>query len=155
MPRQAVASAPASSASVPAVTAPEARPALSATAVPKPQVDESQAQVQQALQAWAKAWSDKNLSAYFAAYASAFTPGKEVSHAAWKAERTARIAGRRFIRVGLSNVTFEKKSSKVTVRFTQNYESDNLLSSQRKRLDFMLEDGRWRIVRETVIGNTP
>ncbi len=131
------------------------KPTSPASISPEVKLDENHVQVQQAVEAWAKAWSDKNLSSYFGAYSSRFTPGKGVAHADWKVERTARIAGRQFIRVAVSNVTFEKKSPNITVRLTQTYESDNLLSSNRKRLDFALEDGRWKIVRETVIGQTP
>lgn len=147
--------APSSSSTATARAAAEAKPILSESSAPKTKLDENQALVQQAIETWAKAWSDKNLPAYFGVYASGFTPGKGVSNAGWKAERTARIAGRQFIRVGVSNVTFETKNAGITVRFTQTYESDNLVSSNRKRLDFALEDGRWLIVRETVIGNTP
>lgn len=142
-------------ASAPVKTAPEVKTMVSASNAPKPKLDENQSLVQQALKTWAKAWSDKNLPAYFGAYSSAFTPGKGVSHASWQAERTARIAGRQFIRVAVSNVTFEVKNEGIAARFTQSYESDNLVNSNRKRLDFVLENGHWRIVRETVIGNTP
>jgi tetratricopeptide (TPR) repeat protein len=134
---------------------PPVKPPLAASAADKPQLDSTQVQVQQALEAWAKAWSQQNLSSYFGAYSTEFTPGKEVSHTAWKSERTARIVGRQFIRVAVSHVTFEKSSAKVIARFTQNYESDNLITSNRKRLDFVFEDGHWRIVREAVISNTP
>lgn len=131
------------------------KPTSPASISPEVKLDENHVQVQQAVEAWAKAWSDKNLSSYFGAYSSRFTPSKGVAHADWKAERTARIAGRQFIRVAVSNVTFEKKGPNITVRLTQTYESDNLLSSNRKRLEFAFEDGHWRIVRETVIGQTP
>lgn len=132
-----------------------AKPALPEPAGKQAANDSTQAQVHKAMAAWAKAWSEKNLPAYFDAYVSDFTMGKDVPHASWRAERTARISSRQFIRVATSNVTFEISNAKITARFNQTYESDNLQSNNRKRLDFVLEDGRWKIARETVIVTTP
>lgn len=115
--------------------------------------DNTRAQVQAAVQAWAQAWSTQNMPAYLAAYTADYTPGKGISRAAWEAERTARIAGRKFVRVKVNNFNFETTGTKVIARFTQLYESDNIISSHRKRLELVKQEGRWKIVRETVISN--
>lgn len=158
---------PASRAEAVATTKPEA-PKPEATASSKPEAskaDTAQAeltqakahdeatrqQLQSAVTAWAKAWSEQNMAAYFAAYAPGYTPSKSVSRANWKAERTARIVDRQYIKVMVSNFSFDNKSGKATVRFNQIYESDNIRSSHRKRLEMEQFDGRWKIVRETVI----
>lgn len=115
-------------------------------------VDEAaRQQMQAAVESWAQAWSAQNTAAYFAAYAPDFTPLKSMPRANWEAERTSRIVGRRFIKVTVSNFSFEKKGGKTAVAFNQVYESDSIQSKQRKRLDLLQIDGRWKIVRETVI----
>jgi uncharacterized protein YchJ len=113
--------------------------------------DATRQQLQAAVQAWAQAWSAQNMTAYFGAYAPDYTPSKWTPRAAWEAERTSRIVGRQFVKVSVSNFSFENKGSKTAVRFNQVYESDNIQSTHRKRLDLMQIDGRWKIVRETVI----
>ena len=80
-------------------------------------------------------------------------PVEGSSRSAWEAERKARIAGRQFIRVKVSNFTFESTGSKVIARFTQTYESENIQSTSRKRLEFVHLEGLWKIARETVISN--
>lgn len=113
--------------------------------------DATRLQLQTAVQAWAQAWSAQNMAAYFGAYAPDFTPSKWTPRANWEAERTSRIVGRQFVKVTVNNFSFENKGSKTAVRFNQVYESDNIQSTHRKRLDLVLIDGRWKIVRETVI----
>lgn len=108
-------------------------------------------QLQAAVEAWAQAWSAQNMAAYFGAYAPDFTPSKWTRRGDWESERTSRIVGRQFVKVSVSNFSFENKGSKTAVRFNQVYESDNIRSTHRKRLDLAQIDGRWKIVRETVI----
>lgn len=115
--------------------------------------DATRQQLQETVQAWAKAWSTQNMPVYLAAYTPDYTPGKGTTRSVWEAERTARIAGRTFIRVKVSNFTFEDTGTKMIVRFTQIYESDNIQSTHRKRLEFVRFDGLWKISRETIINN--
>jgi len=115
--------------------------------------DTTRQQVQEAVQAWAQAWRTQNMSGYLAAYTPDYTPGERTTRPAWEAERTERIVGRQFIRVKVSNFTFENTGTKVIARFTQIYESDNIQSTSRKRLEFVQSEGRWKIARETVINN--
>lgn len=115
-------------------------------------LDESTRQhLQAAVEAWAQAWTAQNMAAYLGAYAPDYTPSKWTTRADWEAERASRIVGRQFVKVSVSNFSFENKSSKTAVRFDQVYESDNIRSTHRKRLDLAQIDGRWKIVRETVI----
>jgi len=110
-------------------------------------------QLQEAVQAWAQAWSAQNMPVYLASYTPDYTPGKGTTRSAWEAERTARIVGRTFVRVKVSNFTFEDTGTKMNVRFTQVYESDNIQSTHRKRLEFVRIEGLWKISRETIINN--
>jgi Tfp pilus assembly protein PilF len=115
--------------------------------------DETRRQLQTAVEAWAKAWSSQDMPAYLAAYSPEFSTAKWSSRAQWEAERTARIVGRQFVSVTVSHFTFEKLGQKMLVRFNQAYKSDNIVSTNRKRLDMALQEGRWQIVKENVIGN--
>lgn len=110
-------------------------------------------QLQDAVQAWAQAWSSQNMNDYFAAYTPDYTPSKSITREAWQSERRDRIAGRQFVRVKVSNFSFEDTGKKVIARFNQVYESDNIQSKHRKRLELVLLEGSWKIARETVISN--
>lgn len=112
-----------------------------------------QQELQKSVQAWAKAWSSQNMQLYFSAYSPEYKQSKSNSRAAWEAEREARIVDRQFVRVEVSNISFEKSGNKVIARFTQLYESDSIKSKQRKRLDFIRLAGDWKITRETVMSN--
>lgn len=147
-----MAQAPASTASSSAVADPSAS-SSEKTGKVNTLDDANRQQLQEAVEVWAKAWSDQNMSAYFATYTPDYTPGKSTTRTAWEAERTARIVGRQFVRVKVSNISFEKKDNKVISRFNQLYESDNIRSSHRKRLEWVQLEGRWKIARETVISN--
>lgn len=140
-----------------AVAPPSAQPPSSAKALDAPVAtggpDElTRQQVQAAVEAWAGAWSAQNVPRYLAAYTADYAPKPGASRAAWEAERTARIAGRRFVRVTVRNFSFEQLGPKVVVRFSQVYESDNLVSTQRKRLDWVRQAEGWKIEHESVIG---
>lgn len=114
--------------------------------------EDTRKQVQADIEAWARAWSEKNMPQYFAAYTPDFSVGKGSGRAAWEAERTSRIVGRRFVRVSVRQFSFEKEGPKVVARFSQVYESDNIFSTHRKRLDLVRHEGHWKIERENVIG---
>ena len=141
----------------PPATKPESKSAAKPDSKPEnhpSEVDAATGQlIQTAVESWAKAWSAQNMTAYFAAYSPEFTPYKLPSRAAWEAERTSRIVGRKFIRVSVRHFSYERVGPKVVVRFSQIYESDNISSTQRKRLDMVLHKGRWKIARENIIAN--
>jgi hypothetical protein len=141
----------ASAAPAPPVQALKPKPATAEMAEQAPLDEETRLQVQAAIEAWAGAWSAQNMPAYFAAYTPDFSSPKGLGRAAWEAERTSRIAGRRFVRVSVRQLSFEKVGAKVVARFSQFYESDNISSTHRKRLDLVRHEGGWRIERENVI----
>ncbi len=143
--------APAAAAPAPAVQALKSTPAPVQTSEQAPLDEETRQQVQAAVEAWAQAWSAQNMPQYFAAYTPDYSMPKGLGRAAWEAERTSRIAGRRFVRVSVRQVSFEKVGAKVVARFSQFYESDNISSTHRKRLDLVRHEGGWRIERENVI----
>lgn len=156
---------PTSAAAVPtptpaAPTAPAAAPAQ-ATAAPaapaaKPAVTESASDavkndVKAAVQAWAKAWSAKDLNAYLGSYASGFAPPSGLSRREWEAERKARILPRSRISVGINNlnITLSNDGKRATAQFQQTYNSDNVNATSRKSLEMVKTGNRWQILRES------
>jgi tetratricopeptide (TPR) repeat protein len=131
-------------ATAPVVTQPPA-PVASA---PAQASEAQQREVREAVQAWAQAWSSKNMTAYLGAYAPNFTPGGGVSRANWEAERKARIVPRSRISVEVNDLVVTVNGDRASARFRQAYSSDNLNSSNRKTLDMVKSGNRWLIVRE-------
>lgn len=102
-----------------------------------------------AINAWAKAWSSKDVGGYLAAYGKEFDPPGKQSRQAWEEERKGRILGKSRITVKLSDLTVTVNGSKATARFKQAYSADALNVSSRKTLDLHKVGDRWVIVRES------
>jgi tetratricopeptide (TPR) repeat protein len=106
--------------------------------------------IEQAVQAWAKAWSDKDMARYYAAYADNFVPAKRASRTQWENDRRQRIVSKQTISVQVRDPKINIDGDKAQVRFTQLYDSDNLKNTSRKTLDMVRLDTQWLIVRESV-----
>jgi len=136
----------------------EPRPAAEAkpTATPakeKPAENQSdnEAAVTRAILAWAKAWSNKNVGAYLAAYAKDFkTPGGE-NRSSWEKTRKNRISRPKSIQVTIESprVTMND-ANHASVTFRQNYKSDNLSTSTMKTVVLAKFGDKWLILQERV-----
>jgi tetratricopeptide (TPR) repeat protein len=145
-PAAPVAAAPAPAAST--APAPTAAPATVAAA-PAEVDSATRTAVQNVAEAWASAWSSKDLAGYFAAYAETFTPEGGIARAAWETQRRDRISTPKRIKVGLSEFKVTARSpGNVTLSFRQAYESDNFADSVVKLLDMTNTAGGWKIARE-------
>jgi tetratricopeptide (TPR) repeat protein len=116
--------------------------------VPEKAADAS-AEVLNAVNGWAEAWSKKDADAYLAYYAKDFkTPGGE-PRAAWEKTRRARITAPKSISVNVASPKVTMKGAdQATVTFRQNYRSDVLKANSQKTLILVKSDGRWQIVEE-------
>ncbi len=114
-----------------------------------PSAGAAQDEVESAVQAWAKAWSSKNMQAYLGAYAQSFTPPGGQSRSEWEADRKARIIPRSRIGVDVSDLNITVNGDRATARFRQAYSSDTLNVTSRKTLDMVKSGNRWLIVRES------
>lgn len=142
-----VAAAP-SPAPAPAASA-AAKPATSAAATPVPAAG-NEDEVRAAVQAWASAWSRKDMVAYLGAYGKDFdAPGGRKT---WEEERRKRILGKSKISVQVSNLDIKINGNKAQARFKQDYDADSLSVNSRKTLDLTRVDNRWVIVREATGG---
>lgn len=108
--------------------------------------------VRQAVAAWAKAWSQKNMAAYLQAYDSSFPPPGGQRRKEWEQERRERILSKSRISVSLSQVAVQVKGQTATVRFSQSYQADTLKVSSRKTLKMVKRGKNWLIAQE-LVGN--
>ncbi len=105
--------------------------------------------VQQAVQAWANAWSSRDMGGYLAAYGKDFDPPGNVSRSAWEEERRARITGKSNISVRVDNLSVNVNGNTAVAKFRQHYRANGLSVSSRKTLDMVRAGERWVIVRES------
>jgi murein L,D-transpeptidase YafK len=108
------------------------------------------AAVHQAVMAWSKAWSQKNMSAYLKAYDSSFVPPGGASRKAWEKDRIDRIVYKSSISLSLANLKISTQGDHATVTFVQHYKADQLQVSGRKTLKLVRRGNDWRITHESV-----
>jgi tetratricopeptide (TPR) repeat protein len=141
-----VAAAPAASAAKPAAPVATMPAAPAAPVAAAGNEDE----VRAAVQAWASAWSRKDMGSYLSAYGKDFdAPGGRKK---WEDDRKQRILGKSKISVKVSNLDIKITGNKAQARFKQDYDADSLSVNSRKTLDLVRADNRWVIVRESTGG---
>lgn len=110
------------------------------------------AEVLAVVQAWANAWSSKNVDAYLAQYAQSFRANDGASRKIWASERRERIENKKSIRVVVEKPVVSMVGDKAVVKFRQGYEADALKTSSAKTLTLTKSEGSWRIVSERTGG---
>jgi murein L,D-transpeptidase YafK len=103
-----------------------------------------------ALERWRLDWESRDAERYLGHYSPRFSAGSQ-DFAAWAAHKRVVNAGKAWIRVGLSQVSmlrYPNEANFVVVTFAQQYRSNNLSNTMRKRQYWQKEDGRWRIFYE-------
>lgn len=109
------------------------------------------ADVTEAVQAWADAWSAKDAAQYFASYADGFKP-IGMSKSAWQARREARMSKSKSITVTLSDLKIKAiDDNHASATFAQNYRADSYQDKSRKLLQLEKIDDAWLIVSEQVV----
>ena len=146
-----VVTAPAVKPTVPVVTAATPTPMPATPALPAA-VAASDKDIEQAVQAWAKAWSNKDMSGYLGSYAKNFATPKNLARKDWEEERRDRIMGKSRISVKVSDVVTKSNGNSATVKFRQTYDADALSTSSRKTLELNKVGDRWLIAKETTGG---
>ncbi|MBU1528961.1 MAG: tetratricopeptide repeat protein [Gammaproteobacteria bacterium] len=138
----------------PAPVVAPAAPAISASkpADPKPNSIGMDSAVLNAVEAWAKAWTDQDMVGYLGAYSKEFeTPGK-MNRANWEKMREQRIVGKETIRVVVENPLITISGNEAVVKFKQSYFSNRLNNVSSKTLTMKQEGGTWKITNERVGG---
>ncbi|MBX9870815.1 MAG: tetratricopeptide repeat protein [Burkholderiaceae bacterium] len=147
--------APAPSVAKPAPPPPAAVSAPVKPAAPVPAASSPAApadgarEVEQAVRAWAQAWSDRDMNRYLAAYDARFeTPGRQ-DRSAWEQDRRARIVGKSRITVQLLDLQVTVQGQRAVAKFRQDYKADTLAVLSRKTLELTRTGNRWLIVKES------
>jgi ketosteroid isomerase-like protein len=136
------------SAPPPAPTAVVAVPASPTSASSSGSSASAARDVEQAVENWAKAWSERDMKAYLGSYAKDFSPSGKLSRGDWEEERKSRIMGKAKIRVKLSNITVTVTGNTASAKFKQEYKADALTANSRKTLDLVRSGDRWLITKE-------
>lgn len=132
-----------------ATPAPAPTPVAAAPAAPKPASNAASDDVAKAINAWADAWSRKDMRAYLGAYASDFDTPKGMSRKAWEQEREQRIAGKGGkISVSVDNPQITINGDKATAKFRQHYKATGLSSTTSKTLILVRSGSKWLIREE-------
>ena len=132
-----------------ATSAPAPAPVAAAPAPSKPATSAASDDVAKAINAWADAWSRKDMRAYLGAYASDFDTPKGMSRKAWEQEREQRIAGKGGkISVSVDNPQITINGDKATAKFRQHYKATGLSSSTSKTLILVRSGSKWLIKEE-------
>ena len=119
---------------------------------PAAKSDGDEASVTKVVNAWASAWSRKDVKGYLSYYASEFQVPGGASRKAWENERASRIDKPGKLQVAVSDITVNLNGDKATVRFKQHYTSASLKSSTAKTLVLIRSGSKWLIQQEKVGG---
>ena len=143
--------APAGTSAAPSPTIQPPKPAAEAAAATEPVAAKpSAAEVIDAVQAWARAWSAKDLDAYLSCYSKDFLTPFGERRSEWEMSRRQRIGAPKNISVTVDSPDVEfSANDKASVTFKQGYRSDLVTSgATAKTLVMIKADGRWLIQQE-------
>ncbi len=115
-----------------------------------PSAANGEADVTKTLQAWANAWTRKDVRGYLAYYANDFQTPKGMTRKVWETERTQRIDKPGKLQVSVDDIKISVAGDKATARFRQHYTSATLKSSTSKTVVFVRSGGKWLIQQERV-----
>ncbi len=133
---------------------PSADLAVADPAVTDPTVADPAIAVLTAVEAWSRAWSRGDATAYLSHYASGFRPDDGQTRAQWEASRRSRLAEARDVRVSVLGPQVEMEgNSRAKVAFRQHYVSPTFERTAMKILRLVEDGGRWLIDGETTTGN--
>lgn len=134
--------------------APAARPLAVKSPPVRPAADMGRSAEQDAVlaavNAWAGAWSARDVKAYLDFYSTDFLVPRGMTRDKWTAERTDRITGKQRISVRVESPKVLVDGDRATVQFRQEFSSDKLKSTDQKTLTLIKRDGAWRIREEKV-----
>lgn len=106
-------------------------------------------ELEDALNAWAAAWSARDADLYLSFYSASFRPGGGQDRARWARQRRSRLTRPRWIKVELEDIKVEVADAfHAVVRVRQHYRADNYEDVTLKRFTLKREADGWRIARE-------
>ena len=106
--------------------------------------------LQSAIEQWRRDWEARDTDAYLRHYAGNFE-GDGMNLRQWSERKRQVNAGKSWIKLALGNVSmlrYPGKEEMVVVTFDQDYKSNNLSNLMKKRMYWVKENGKWKIVDE-------
>lgn len=101
------------------------------------------------VKSWAAAWSAKDLKSYKAFYSAQFKP-EQGSLDAWMAMRAKRLAKPGEVSVEVDKMVIRSLSAtSAEASFIQHYRAADFKDAMNKTLQYQLEGGQWKIIRES------
>ena len=103
-----------------------------------------------AIEQWRRDWESLNTGAYLSHYAKNFD-GDGLNLRQWSERKRSVNAGKSWAKIALSNISmfrYPGKEDMVVVTFDQDYKSSNLTGNMKKRLYWIKDGARWKIVDE-------
>jgi len=105
---------------------------------------------QLAISVWAKAWQNKQYTAYINSYSAHYAP-KNLTHSQWLTQRNKRINRPGKISIIVDNFDIKLNNNKAYVNFDQAYRSKTYHDKVRKRMHLILTNGQWLITSEVTL----
>lgn len=132
---------PGAAATAAAAVAPATATAAATTAATAP--------LEPLVKSWAAAWSAKDVPRYKAFYSTHFKP-EQGSLDAWLAMRAKRINKPGELSIEVDKLTVRSLSAtSAEASFVQHYRSPDFKDAMNKTLEYQLENGQWKIIRES------
>ncbi|MCZ7654428.1 MAG: hypothetical protein M5R42_09345 [Rhodocyclaceae bacterium] len=135
--------------SEPAPSARPSEPQAASAAEPKQNVN-SEAEVENAIRDWAKAWSGKTSRPILPHMRLTSRRRVAKQRSAWEAGRTRRIDKPGAIQVTIENMQITVEGDEAKAKFRQLYKSGKFKSTATKSLVLVKRDGKWLIQQEQV-----
>ena len=107
-------------------------------------------ELEAAVEAWRQDWESLRTDAYLGHYAASFAAGS-AGFARWAAQKRQVNAAKSWAKVRLDDLSlflYPGKDDLAVATFNQDYRSSNLSSQMRKRVYWLREGGRWKIIHE-------
>jgi len=122
--------------------------------VVKPKQQSALPDLSSKVEAWASAWSNRNVPEYITYYIDNYSPKQGLSHRGWVRDRDLKIGGKDYISVSLRDISQKSRLNgrQIDVTFKQTYQSNTINDTVKKRLRFVKKAGNWKIIQERVIG---
>jgi len=106
-------------------------------------------EIKKMLAGWLKAWSLKDIESFGSYYAKDFRSSKNSNLKSWLKHKKYLNRKYSYINVTMKNPTINIDNKTSTITFLQTYESDAYKAVGIKKLVLKLDNGEWKIYRET------
>jgi tetratricopeptide (TPR) repeat protein len=105
-------------------------------------------EILEAIESWRISWQSKNIDDYLDSYSDNFEYPDGMNAEQWRKYRQGRIINKQRIKLEITKINYKIEKAIVSVKFIQNYTSDNYKQKSIKTLIFQNEFNAWKIIKE-------